>query len=81
MHPTNVLTPYGFARLLFRGIQANFAPDHQKAERERMVEYLQDLAMSRAGEAEFPGATSASAARANQDASWLGQIAGAMKAA
>jgi hypothetical protein len=77
----NALTPVGVANLLVRGISANFAPDHQKVERERMVEYLQDLAMSRSQEAEFPDTTTTSAARAKQDASWLGQIAGALEAA
>ena len=77
----NALTPVGVANLLACGISANFAPDHQKVERERMVEYLQDLAMSRAQEAEFPGTTAVFAARAKQDASWLDQIAGALEAA
>lgn len=35
------------ARILARGIKANFNPKNQQAEIERLVEYLQDLAMSR----------------------------------
>ncbi len=44
---TKTLTATGFARVLARGIKANFNPESQQAEIERLVEYLQDLAMSR----------------------------------
>jgi hypothetical protein len=71
----NLLTPHGVARLLGRGVRASFAPEHQEAEVERLVEYLQDLAVSRANEAELPGGTSAAAARASSDAEWLETIA------
>jgi hypothetical protein len=71
----NALTPYGVARLLARGIRANFAPQNQRAEVQRLVEYLQDMGMSRADEAELPGTTVMAAARASSDAGWLEAIA------
>ena len=43
MRSTNVLTPRGVARVLFRGLRANFAPEHQAAETNRLGDYLQDL--------------------------------------
>jgi selenocysteine lyase/cysteine desulfurase len=50
---TTTLTATGIARVLARGIKANFAPDNQRAEIDRLVEYLQDLAMSRGMHAEM----------------------------
>jgi hypothetical protein len=50
---TKRLTTTGIARILARGIKANFNPDNQQTEIARVVEYLQDLAMSRAMEAEL----------------------------
>ena len=76
MRPTKVLTPHGFARVLIRGIRANFAPTHQAAEIDRLVEYLQDLAMSRATDAELPGCPPAAAEQAEHDVHWLETIAG-----
>jgi len=77
---TSGLTPRGFARLLMRGIQASFAPEHQQTEAERLVEYLQDLVVSRATEAELPDATVASISQARRDAQWLDAIAGDLAA-
>ena len=45
------LTPTGFARILARGIRANFGPENQTAEIERLAELLWDLAMSRSTDA------------------------------
>ena len=50
---TKNLTVAGIARMLARGIRANYAPDNQQAEIERLVEYLQNLAMSRAMDADL----------------------------
>ena len=71
----NALTPCGVARLMARAIPANFAPTHQQLELERLVEYMQDLAVSRANEAELPNSTSAFAQQARRDAEWLDAIA------
>ena len=74
MRPNNVLTPRGVARILVRGLRANFAPEHQTAETYRLVDYLQDLAMSRATEAELPGCPPVAARQAERDADWLDAI-------
>ena len=79
MHPTKPLTPRGVARVLFRGLRANFAPEHQAAETNRLVDYLQDLAMSRATEAELPGCPPAAARQAEHDADWLDAMAGELE--
>jgi hypothetical protein len=50
---TTRLTTRGIARVLARGIKANFNPESQRAEIERLVEYLQDLATSRGMHAEL----------------------------
>ena len=50
---TTRLTTTGVARVLARGIKANFNPESQRAETQRLVEYLQDLAMSRGMHAEM----------------------------
>ena len=71
----NTLTPHGIARLLAQGIQASFAPQHQQAEVERLVEYLQDLAVSRANDGELPGCPLTSVAQAKRDADWLEAMA------
>jgi hypothetical protein len=42
------LTTTGIARILARGIKSHFNPERQQAEIERLVNLLQDLAMSRA---------------------------------
>jgi hypothetical protein len=81
MRHANVLTAHGFARVLARGIQANFAPTHQAAEIDRLVEYLQDLAMSRAMESELPACLPTAATQARRDADWLETIAGQLEAA
>lgn len=44
---TKTLTATGIARVLARGIKTNFNPESHQAEIGRLVEYLQDLAMSR----------------------------------
>ena len=80
MRHANVLTAHGFAGVLARGIQANFAPTHQAAEIDRLVEYLQDLAMSRAMETELPGYPATAAAQAKRDADWLETLAGQLEA-
>ena len=49
----NSLTATGFARVLARGIRANFAPENHTAEIERLAELLWDLAMSRSTDAEL----------------------------
>jgi hypothetical protein len=71
----NTMTPCGFARLLARGIEASYPPEKKTAEIERLVEYLQDLAVSRSMHAELPGYGTAQHKRAAQDAEWLDAIA------
>lgn len=70
------LPPRGIAGVMVRGILANFAPDNQQAEVERLIEYLQDLAMSRGMEAELPNTSTTSANQAHEDATWFDAIAG-----
>jgi hypothetical protein len=83
MHITrhSTLTPRGVARLLVRGIRASFAPPHQQAEMERLAEYLQDLAVSRANDTELPGQTRDATSRAQGDANWLDALAIEIEAA
>lgn len=76
----NTLTPCGVAGLLARAVRANFAPEHQQAEVEHLVEYLQDLGVSRANEGELPNSPSMSIAQARRDAAWLDAIAGELEA-
>jgi hypothetical protein len=78
MKPTR-LTTKGFARVLARGIRANFSPEHQQTEIGRLVEYLQDLAMSRGRDAEL-AAISGEQTRADNDASVLDDIAAELEA-
>ena len=71
---TTTLTATGIARVLARGIKANFAPENQRAEIDRLVEYLQDLAMSRGMHAEM-AETWGDRQRAENDADILDAIA------
>jgi hypothetical protein len=75
MRSTKVLTPRGVAHLLSRGLRANFAPERQAVEANRLVDYLQDLTMSRATDGELPGCLPAAATQAERDADWLEAIA------
>ena len=68
------LTTTGVARVLARGIKANFNPESQQAEIGRLVEYLQDLAMSRGMHAEMAAAWG-ERQRAKTDADILDAIA------
>ncbi len=69
------LTARGLARLIERGIRANFTPENQDAEIRRLAELFEELAMSRAMDAELPNPSSRQR-QASQDADWLGAIAG-----
>jgi hypothetical protein len=71
---TKTLTATGFARVLARGIKANFNPENQRAEIDRLVEYLQDLAMSRGMHAELMDSTR-ERQQAENDADLLDAIA------
>ena len=77
---TTRLTTTGIARVLARGIRANFAPENQQAEIQRMVEYLQDLAMSRGMAAELAEADG-ERRLADSDADFLDAIASELEAA
>ena len=68
------LTTTGIARVLARGIRANYAPENQHSEIERLVEYLQDLAMSRGMHAEWIDGTR-ERQQAENDADLLDAIA------
>lgn len=76
---TKTLTTTGIARILARGIKANFTPENQRAEIERLVEYLQDLAMSRGMHAELMDSTP-ERQRAENDADLLNAIASELEA-
>ena len=76
---TKTLTMTGIARVLARGIKANFNPESQQAEIERLVEYLQDLAMSRGMNAEM-GDNWGERQRAENDAGILDAIASELEA-
>ena len=76
---TKTLTMTGIARVLARGIKANFNPESQQAEIERLVEYLQDLAMSRGMSAEMADAWG-ERQRAENDADILDAIASELEA-
>ncbi len=71
---TKNLTVTGIARMLARGIRANYAPENQQAEIERLVEYLQDLAMSRGVDVEL-SQTRQDQRRAENDGNLLDAIA------
>ena len=77
----SALTACGVARLMVRAIRASYAPPYQQAEMERLAEYLQDLAVSRANEAELPGQTTDATGRAQGDAAWLDTLATELEAA
>ena len=47
------LTPVGVARVLVRGIEANFSPENQEGELEKLVEYLESLCMAREDEIDY----------------------------
>ena len=76
---TKTLTPTGIARVLARGIKDNFNPESQRAETQRLVEYLQDLAMSRGMHAEMAAAWG-ERQRADNDADILDAIASELEA-
>ena len=73
------LTPQGVARILARGIRANFAPEHWIAETDNLADLLLDLAMSRSAEGEL--ANGECERTAKSDADWLDAIAGELAAA
>ncbi len=68
------LTPKGIARILARGIRANYAPENQDVEIDKLVEYLTDLAMSRDADASN-AKNHVEARQAEEDAYWLDAIA------
>jgi hypothetical protein len=74
------LSTTGVARVLARGIKANFNPENQRVEIDRLVEYLQDLAMSRGMHAEMATARG-ERQRAETDADILDRIATELEAA
>jgi hypothetical protein len=76
---TKRLTTTGIARILARGIKANFNPENQHAEIARLAEYLQDLAMSRAMEAELTQGRG-ECQRAEDDADFLDDLASELEA-
>ena len=76
---TTRLTTTGIARTLARGINANFNPESQRAEIGRLVEYLQDLAMSRGMHADLIEAWG-ERQRAEHDADILDAIASELEA-
>ena len=69
------LTATGIARLIQRGIRANFAPEYQEAEIGRLAELFADMAMSRATDAEV-SELAGEAEKASEDARWLDAISG-----
>lgn len=68
------LTASGIARMIERGIRANFAPENQEAEIGRLAELFADMAMSRATDAELAELTG-EATKASEDAHRLDAIA------
>ena len=76
---TTRLTMTGVARVLARGIKANFNPESQRAETQRLVEYLQDLAMSLGTHAEL-AAPRGKCQQAEDDADLLDAIASELDA-
>ena len=67
-------TAAGFARLIARGIRANFAPENQDDQLSRMAELFADMAMSRGTDAEL-SESDAERRQANCDVHWLDAIA------
>ena len=76
---TTRLTTSGIARVLARGIKANFNPESQRAETQRLIEYLQDLAASRGMHAEMATAWG-ERQQADNDADILDSIANELEA-
>jgi hypothetical protein len=70
----HIATPHGFARLIIRGVHANFAPENQKAELDRLAEIFQDMAMSRDGDAQTGKCNTIEFRLATSDAAWLSEI-------
>lgn len=70
----HIATPHGFAKLIIRGIRANYAPENQKAELDKLAELFQDMAMSRDGEAQDNKCTQVEFRLATSDAAWLSEI-------
>ena len=68
------LTATGVARLIQRGIQANFAPENQDTELRRFADLFADMAMSRATDAEL-SELAGEAEKASEDAHWLDAVA------
>ena len=68
------LTARGIARIIQRGIRANFAPECQETELCRLAELFDDMAMSRAMDAEH-AVTAVEHRKAEDDANWLDAIA------
>ena len=68
------LTAVGFARLIRRGIRANFAPENQDAEIARFAELFADMAMSRGMDSELAH-LEGERRQAERDAFWLDAIA------
>ena len=67
------LTATGIARMIERGIRANFAPETQDTELRRLAEFFTDMAMSRATDAEV-SELAGEAEKASEDARWLDAI-------
>jgi hypothetical protein len=68
------LTPQGVARILARGIRANFAPENWISETGNLADLLLDLAMARDAEGEL--AKGQEDLKAKHDAAWLDAIVG-----
>lgn len=64
-------TTRGIARSIIRGVKANFAPENQEAELEKIVELFQDLAMSLEMTADLPNGSDVH----RKDADVLGNVA------
>jgi len=71
---SQTLTAAGVARLIKRGIRANFAPENQNGEIARFAELFTDMAMSREMDTERTY-LKGERVRAEQDARWLDAIA------
>lgn len=73
MRPSPTLR--GVARSIIRGVKANFAPENQQAELERLAELFQDMAMSCEMEADMAPCRHIGNPTARRDADILGGIA------
>ena len=76
---TTQLTTTHIARILARGIKANFAPPNQDDETRRLVGLLQDLAMARDGD-KFTAKTAVEGVEAANDSDWLDDLARELEA-